>query len=134
MRATISFDIDVNEVEGAMGHLVSREAGNLRAAADILEDYVPPRDHLLDEVTEALRLISEAASQLEQYRTMLVSFERARFDTILPQEAAQSVADVGAAVANLNKFGNFIDRLNSQTVEEAVEQEGTGDAKPATEG
>jgi len=126
MRATISFDIDVNEVEGAMGHLVSREADNLRAAADILEDYIAPRDHLLDEVTEALRLISAATSQLEQYRNMLVNFEKAKFETIVPQSATQSMGDVATTLANIDKFGSFIDRLNESG------KEGEPDATPST--
>ena len=128
MRATISFDIDVSEVEGAMGHLVSREAHSLRAAADILEDYIAPRDHLLDEVTEALRLVSDATSQLEQYRTMLLNFERAKYETVLPQDATQSVANIGTAVANLNKFGDFIERLNAQ---EETAEDGEENAEPA---
>tara|TARA_R110002110_G_scaffold334549_6_gene545479 strand:- start:587 stop:979 length:393 start_codon:yes stop_codon:yes gene_type:complete len=128
MRATISFDIDVNEVEGAMGQLVSREAHSLRAAATILEHYIAPRDHLLDEVTEALRLVSDATSQLEQYRAMLVNFERAKHETVLPQDAMASVANIGIAVANLNKFGDFIERLNAQ---EEVVEDGEENAEPA---
>jgi len=121
MRATISFDIDVNEVDGAMGHLVSREADNLRAAADILEDYIAPRDHLLDEVTEALRLISEATSQLEQYRNMLVNFEKAKFETMIPQPAGQPVHNLGQlreTVESMKDLEGFLAGINNQEEDE----------------
>ena len=61
---------------------------------------------------------------------MLVGFERSKYETILPQPTVQSVANIGQAVDNLNKFGNFIDRLNAQ----GADEEGTDDAEPATEG
>jgi hypothetical protein len=61
---------------------------------------------------------------------MLVNFERAKYETVLPQAANQSVANVGQAVDSLNKFGDFIDRINSQQ----DENEGTNDAEPAPEG
>ena len=113
MRATISFDIDVNQVEGAMGHLVSREAGDLRAAADILEDYVAPRDHLLDEVTEALRLISGATSQLEQYRSMLLNFERAKYETVpaTPSVPVENLGEVRESLNKMKRFDEFVDRI-----------------------
>ena len=37
MRATISFETDVDEVEGTMAVLACSEEHNLRAAADLLD-------------------------------------------------------------------------------------------------
>jgi hypothetical protein len=61
---------------------------------------------------------------------MLVNFERAKYETVLPQSTAQSVANLGEAVNNLNKFGDFIERLNAQDSDD----EGAENAEPATEG
>ena len=124
MRATISFDIDVDQVEGAMGHLVSREAHNFRAAADILEDYVAPRDHLLDEVTEALRLISEATSQLEQYRSMLLNFERAKYETPAPTPSipVENLGEVRESLNKMKRFDEFVDRIPSEEAPDDPEE------------
>ena len=115
MRATISFETDLDKVEETMCSLVSQESHTLRVASNILSNV--DRTTLLEEVNEALDLVRQATSQLQQYRDMLVNFERAKFETILPQPATQSVANLGDAVANLNKFGNFIERLNESSEE-----------------
>ena len=39
MRATISFETDVGQVEGTMAVLACSEEHNLRAAADLLSDF-----------------------------------------------------------------------------------------------
>jgi len=130
MRATISFETDVEQVEATMAVLACSEEHNLRAAADILSNHNVLEFSTLDSITEALRLLEESTTQLQQYRNMLLTFERAKYETVLPQSATQSVANIGQAVNNLNKFGDFIDRLNSQDSED----EGTTDVEPATEG
>ena len=130
MRSTISFETDVGEVEGTMAVLACSEEHNLRAAADLLSNFTVLDGSVLDAITEALRLLDMSADQLRQYQNMLVNFERAKYETVLPQETVQSVANIGNAVANLNKFGEFIDRLNSQDSHD----DGTENAEPATEG
>ena len=132
MRATISFETDLEQVEGTMAVLACSEEHNLRAAADILSNYTVLDGNVLDAVTEVLRLLDESARQLRQYQQMIVSFEKSKYETIMPQEATKSVADIGAAVANLNKFGDFIDRLNVNS--DAPTEEEVGNVKPATEG
>jgi ABC-type transporter Mla subunit MlaD len=136
MRATIRFEIDLDQVEGTMGTLVAQEAHNLRAAADILEDYTGTRTQALEEVTEALRLLHQTSTQLQQYRDMLVSFKRAKFETMLPQPAEEitplisgamgdikqtteemsglvaNIEDLKSATANADQFGSFLDKLN----------------------
>lgn len=129
MRATISFETDVEQVEGTMAVLACSEEHNLRAAADILSNYTVLDGSLLETITEVMRLLDESTTQLQQYRNMLVNFERAKYETVLPQSTTQSVANIGEAVKNLNKFGDFIDRLNSQETEE-----GASDVEPVTEG
>jgi hypothetical protein len=128
MRATISFDIDLGKVEDTMAALIGQQSDALRVAANILSN--PGSETLLEELTSAIGLVEETATQLHQYRNMLVNFERAKYETVLPQAANQSVANVGQAVDSLNKFGDFIDRINSQQ----DENEGTNDAEPAPEG
>ena len=131
MRATISFDTDVDQVEGTMAVVACSEEHNLRAAADILSNYTVLDGSLLDAITEVLRLLDMSPGQLRQYQNMLVNFEKAKYDTVLPQDATQSVANIGAAVANLNKFGDFIDRLNAQSTNESGDEERAIDAEPS---
>jgi len=128
MRATISFDIDLDKVEDTMAALIGQQSDSLRVAANILSN--PGRETLLDEVSSALGVLEETTAQLHQYRNMLMNFERAKYDTILPQNTTQSVANLGQAVESLNQFGDFIDRINSQE----GESEGTEDAEPVAEG
>ena len=132
MRATISFETDLEQVEGTMAVLACSEEHNLRAAADILSNYTVLDGSVLDAVTEVLRLLDESTRQLRQYQQMIVSFEKSKYETIMPQEAPKSVADIGAAVANINKFGDFIDRLNINS--DAPTKEEADNVKPATEG
>ncbi|MHC4690504.1 MAG: hypothetical protein ACYS5F_12840 [Planctomycetota bacterium] len=123
MRATISFDVDVEQVEGTMGVLVAQEAHSLRAAADILEDYTGPRNNLLEEVTESLRLMEEATAQLRQYKSMIVNFQRARLGTTQPQTApasqetfedastVSSFSDMQTVLDSMEGFDSFLSQL-----------------------
>ena len=52
MRATISFETDVGEVEGTMAVLACSEEHNLRAAADLLSDFTVLDGSVLDAITE----------------------------------------------------------------------------------
>tara|TARA_Y100000592_G_C5346378_1_gene256730 strand:+ start:92 stop:532 length:441 start_codon:yes stop_codon:yes gene_type:complete len=86
MRATISFDIDVDQVENTMAAVMSMEADNLRAIADMIDVSPGARTSVLKEITEALDSLTTTTAQLQQYRDMLLSFEKAKFQTMLPQE------------------------------------------------
>ena len=142
MRATISFETDVDQVEGTMGVLVAQEAHNLRAAADLMEDYIAPQDNVLEKVTVALGLLHETTTQLQQYQQMLVGFERARFETIVPQPAnepmsgissdavgplAEAVEETANTAEHMQQFNEFLSRIQehaanaSQTAEAAPE-------------
>jgi len=125
MRATISFETDVDQVEGTMAVVACAEEHNLRAAADILSNYTVLDGSLLDSISEVLRLLDKSAVQLRQYQQMLVSFEKARFETMLPQEATavNSLRDVQEAVQVMNKFDGFLDRINTEAEESSEENE-----------
>jgi len=125
MRATISFEIDLDQVEGTMGMLISQEAHNLRVAADILEDYKGSGDNLLEEVTNSLRLLRETMGQLEQYQQMMAGFEKAKFETILPTAAPAPIAVQSPPPQQRMSFDSFVDRM-------AAEEE--GDDSATTEG
>ena len=143
MRATISFDIEVDQVEPTMAILIAQEADTLRAAADMIDVQPGPRNMVLEEVTEALRLMNETSAQLEQYRSMLVSFERARFETVMPQDvntpafninpdsaaAMNSLRDVQVAVASMNQFDGFVNKINQHD-----EEQGDGEQDEPQEG
>ena len=113
MRATIKFEVDVDQVENTMAMVVAMEAGTLRAVADMIDVNPGPRTMVLEEVTEALRLLSEVTTQLHQYQQMLDSFERARFETRLPQPAPPDET-LKVAATGREEFGDFVDRMSSQ--------------------
>ena len=127
MRATISFDIDLDKVEDTMAALVSQQASALHVTANILDNVGP--GPLLPEVSEALDLLHETASQLQQYQKMLVSFEQAKYQTMLPQPAPPTVEaaspepireliekaqEAQRDLEQMGEFDNFIGRIASQ--------------------
>jgi len=130
MRATISFDIELDKVEETMSALVSQQSSTLRLAANILDNA--GNTTLLEEVTEAIDLLQEATSQLQQYQQMLTSFEKAKFETMLPQqapatvpvqtqvvtEAAKNMEGLQTTLQAMSEFGSFVDRINNQAQEE----------------
>jgi len=114
MRATINFDIDIDKVEDTMTALVSREAGTLRVTANILDNL--GHGSLLPEVTEAIDLLQETTAQLQQYEGMLLSFERARLETMLPQPVdqaqAQNLKQVNEIKESMQKLDHFLGKIN----------------------
>jgi hypothetical protein len=130
MRATISFDIELDKVEETMSALVGQQSSTLRVAANILDNA--GNTTLLEEVTEAIDLLQETTSQLQQYQQMLASFEKSKFETMLPQQAPATVPvspqasvekpknmqQIQAAIEAMNEFGSFVDRINNQAQEE----------------
>mgnify|MGYP003143588783 CR=1 FL=1 len=127
MRATISFDVGLEKVEDTMCVLVTQESSSLRAAATILERA--DSGTLLEEVSEALDLLQEATVQLQQYKDMMISFQRARFETVLPQEADPSPLTSSVEVArhlanNLEKFDNFLGQINPEGANDVKPEEG----------
>ncbi len=146
MRATINFDIDLGKVEETMAALVSQEAATLHITANILDNL--GHGSLLPEITEALDLLQETSSQLEQYKSMLISFEQAKYQTLAPQSATTPATpdtdtvpeaeDSGPLVGlgdlvrrlrsadteakSLNKFDDFIGRM--QEAAQAADEEG----------
>ncbi len=129
MRATISFETEVDQVEGTMAVVACSEEHNLRAAADILSNYTVLDGSLLDALTEVLRLLDMSTDQLRQYRNMLVNFERAKYETILPQEAdarplMQAVGEVKEAAQVLRKFDSFLDQIGEEDPDGTAVEEG----------
>ena len=130
MRATISFDIELDKVEETMSALVSQQSSTLRVAANILDNA--GNTTLLEEVTGAIDLLQEATSQLQQYQQMLTSFEKAKFETMLPQqapastpvqtqavtEATKNIEGLQETLKAMSEFGSFVDRINNQAQEE----------------
>lgn len=127
MRATISFEIDVDQVEGTMGLLVAQEADTLRAVADMIDINPGPRTMVLEEVTEALKVLRDTTVQLGQYRDMLLSFERARLETLAPQRVAAGEqpavsADLHTQGAEKAQFDNFLNRIGEDDLDEDTEE------------
>jgi len=122
MRATISFEIDVDKVEETMAALVEQQSDTLRLVTNILDNV--GKSTLLEEVTEALDLLEQASSQLQQYRQMLVNFERAKFETILPQPAGDmgliaSNKDLKKSIDDMMKFDAFVDKMREEPTDDS---------------
>ena len=112
MRATISFETDVEQVEGTMAVLACSEEHNLRAAADILSNYTVLDGSVLDTITEVMRLLDISTKQLKQYQQMMMNFERAKFETMLPKAAPASL-ELGDG-KQLQKFDSFLAPLQEE--------------------
>ena len=116
MRATISFETDVDQVEGTMAVLACSEEHNLRAAADFLSNFTVLDGSTLDVITEVLRLLDMSSEQLRQYRDMLVNFERAKFETMLPQPADQALVkdfrQVNEIKESMQKRDSFLGKVS----------------------
>ena len=148
MRATINFEVNADKVEETMATLVSQEAATLRIAANILDNLGD--GPLLQEVNETIDLLQEAAIQLKQYRDMLAGFERARFETMLPQPVPATTSQVSSEVVaplqdavretaetaqQMQQFNEFLSRIQEQATATAQEiKTGEGDGDLSEEG
>ena len=127
MRATISFEADVSRVNDIMRSLVLEESNALQDALMSLEKATA--DSIIEGISDALGHIYGVANQLEQYRDMMVSFRRAKFDAMTEGKApssppVNSLRDVQAAVAAMNQFDGFVDKINAADLEEEDDEEG----------
>jgi hypothetical protein len=129
MRATISFEIDVKDVEETMGSLASMQVPKLNAAIESLE--VVSHRPLRDEISEAITLVQGVASQLQQYHDMLISFEQAKFKTLIPQtvqEASQDLLSSPRSVLETTKsmeeFDGFLENMNREELDDPQTEEG----------
>lgn len=137
MRATISFDVDMEQVEGTMAVVACSEEHNLRAAADILSNYTVLDGSLLNALTEVLRLLDLSADQLRQYKSMVVNFEKARLEHSNPatpqidQEdrnpepsTVNNFADVRRVMEDMEGFDSFLSQLPTEdSVDLEVEED-----------
>tara|TARA_Y100000593_G_C4259722_1_gene311555 strand:- start:703 stop:1125 length:423 start_codon:yes stop_codon:yes gene_type:complete len=137
MRATINFDVEVDQVEGTMAVLACSEEHNLRAAADLLSNYTVLDGSVLDAITEVLRLLDMSAAQLRQYQQMMLNFERSRFETIIPQAVPQSReptngSSAGMIFDNLDELREQLDTVKSfqSLLQQAQEKESDEDHQP----
>lgn len=124
MRATISFEADVSRVNDIMRSLVLEESTALQDALLSLESATA--DRIVEGISDALGHLHSVANQLGQYRDMMVSFERARFETMLPQQVPEvsSFADVQNAAQNMGEFDSFLSKITDSEPGEEVSEPG----------
>ena len=127
MRATLSFEADASRVKDIMRSLVLEESNALQDAILSLEKATA--DRIVEGISEALDHIHGVASQLEQYRQMMVSFERARFETMIPQPASQGIevgnmAQAKSLTEQMQQFDNFLDKINEGDEDGSTSEEG----------
>ena len=118
MRATVKFDVDVSRVPQTMAALILEETGPLQQAVLLLENTPP--ENLHEGLSSALADIESVVNQLRQYQEMLVSFEQAKFQTILPQRADTPAfhldparSDPGTLVESPRTLHNVLDAMES---------------------
>ena len=121
MRATISFEADVSRVNDIMRSLVLEESNALQDALVSLEKATA--DRIVEGISDALGHIHGVARQLEQYQQMMVSFEKARFQTMIPQPAdmVQNLSQVREVTETMKKFDNFIESIKEEKPDESQE-------------
>ena len=137
MRATISFDIDVSRVSRTMWALVLEESALLADTHRNLESLSP--ENVLPGLDEAIQSLAETVSQLDRYRQMLIGFERARFETTIPQPAQEplevpgnsvnSLAELREAMQNMQSFDNFLGQVAEDDADEESSPETTVNEK-----
>ena len=124
MRATISFEADVSRVNDIMRSLVLEESNALQDALIALEKATA--DRIVEGILEALEHINGVTSQLEQYRQMMVSFERARFETLAPQNSAMPAFNISPPEREaMQKFEDFVSSMAEPEITEAPDDSGT---------
>ena len=137
MRATISFDIDISRVSRTMWALVLEESALLADTHRKLESLSP--ENVLPGLDEAIQSLTETVGQLDRYRQMLIGFERARFETTIPQSAQElpeangnsvnSLAELREAMQNMQSFDNFLGQVTEDDADEESSPETTVNEK-----
>ena len=105
-----------------MGAVVREELHPLHQAMDLLEISQPQDLH--EGISKALEILGAVAAQLAQYRDMLAAFEKARFETILPQPVESSpvstetllhaVKGAKSTVASMKQFDEFLEKVTEE--------------------
>lgn len=120
MRANISFHADIDQVVQIMRSLVCGEAEGLE---DVSNELLNESDsNILEAVTKAINSLDRSREQLEQYRHMIVNFEKAKLQTVVPEqttapEQAQTIpeianfADVKRVIEDMESFDSFLSQL-----------------------
>jgi len=121
MLATLSFEIGADRVLETMRVLALQESVTLHSACVTLERL--EADNMVEELTSALKFINATVHQLQQYRDMLVGFERARFEERNTADHPVGDSNTGAAPPSLaettkimEQWDAFIDKINQANV------------------
>ena len=126
MRAKISFETDVDRVQEIIGALATEEMEVLRTQMAKLE--TPSPQNLYEHLAHVLESLENTTTQLLQYQHMLVSFERARFETKVPQNVSDpnvvnTPAQAAAVHDNMKKFDEFLDKINEHSTPDSTAEE-----------
>jgi len=126
MRATISFETDVSKVEKTMKALIKTETDDIR---DIAHKIETAKEHNIEQVvTDCLEDLYSITGQLEQFKTMLQSFGRAKYEMITPRNAdtpvdVNSMRDAVETAQTMERFDQFISSINENNEEAEKEDE-----------
>jgi hypothetical protein len=119
MRATVKFDVDIKRVPETMRCLVLEEAYLLNATIERLEGITT--ETLSQGIEEVLSRLHECMAQLQQYKDMLLDFERAKLDNLLPPVSPESnvmenMLQIKETTESMKKFDNFLDQVRQGEV------------------
>ena len=125
MRATINFEVDVDRVQEIMTALVLQEVVPLHNANELIEGVKPQQLHA--GLASALENIHGVTRQLEQYRDMVASFEKARFETLLPQPSrgvGENMLQTPQSAHHIKQFEEFLEKINEGAPDDSEPEEG----------
>jgi hypothetical protein len=93
--------------------LMMQEIDPLHRAIDFVETAKP--DQLHKGMSSALDTLYRVTRQLEQYRDMVAAFEKARFETLLPQPApagqeVENMLQARQAADSMKQFEKFLEK------------------------
>ena len=123
MRATISFDVELERVKETMQSLVQQESAQLYEAIELLADVRVKS--LQGDIEDVLECIEAISYQLRQYRDMVVSFKNIQnpggesSQSKMPSAPPVNMSELAEQMSN---FDGFLERINSQNNEKPDEE------------
>ena len=123
MRATISFDVELDRVKETMQSLVQQEGEQLYEAIELLSEVRVK--NLERDIEEVLVKMEATLYQLRQYRDMVVSFKNIQQSPVATSEegpAQTPPMDMSRLAEQMANFDGFLERINSQNEEDPDEE------------
>lgn len=123
MRATISFDVELDRVKETMQSLVQQEGEQLYEAIELLSEVRVK--NLQRDIEDVLERVESSLYQLRQYRDMVISFKNIQQSGVGATEGTPTEPpplDMSRLAEQMSNFDGFLDRINNQNKEDPDEE------------